>query len=353
MKSSSQPGFQFEEDRSETADHVGPNLERWLPIDGWPGYDVSAWGRVRSWWGGGGGKQGQRAIIDQPKLIGNHKVASGHRSVLLYRNQSTEKWRAKHHTLVLQTFVGSRPKGKIACHNNGDPCDNRIENLRWDSYKSNQIDRLKHGKSTKQVLTDALVSVVWKMIVEGRGSTEIARDLAISVSTVSAVRSGLTWTHITSTLAGWPLIRATDSEGKQPIFVPAEIARSTEEHWKLIENFPAYRISSFGRIQSRWERVIGGKRGEFRLGETWKVRVCYPNSDGHHFLWMSNGQQKGMKYLHQLVLAAFACPRPPGYVGCHIDGNKSNNHASNLRWDTIRSNARDRTYHASSRALCE
>lgn len=49
------------------------------------------------------------------------------------------------HNLVLEAFVGSRPKGMYACHNNGNPKDNRIENLRWDTPKNNVKDRNGHG----------------------------------------------------------------------------------------------------------------------------------------------------------------------------------------------------------------
>ena len=56
----------------------------------------------------------------------------GHLRVTLtdrHGNQSTKNV----HTLVLTTFVGDRPDGMQACHNNGDKTDNRLENLRWDT----------------------------------------------------------------------------------------------------------------------------------------------------------------------------------------------------------------------------
>jgi len=41
------------------------------------------------------------------------------------------------HHLVLEVFVGPRPEGTVACHNNGDGYDNRVRNLRWDTRKAN------------------------------------------------------------------------------------------------------------------------------------------------------------------------------------------------------------------------
>jgi hypothetical protein len=51
----------------------------------------------------------------------------------------------KVHRLVLETFVGPCPDGMECCHNNGDPADNRLENLRWDTLSSNAYDRVEHG----------------------------------------------------------------------------------------------------------------------------------------------------------------------------------------------------------------
>lgn len=53
-----------------------------------------------------------------------------------------------------------------------------------------------------------------------------------------------------------------------------------------------------------------------------------------------NGTRK-TQLVHQLVLKTFVGPRPKGYDSCHGDGDKSNNHLSNLRWDTRSENMKD------------
>ena len=62
----------------------------------------------------------------------------------------------------------------------------------------------------------------------------------------------------------------------------------------------------------------------------------------------SGGQstQKKTLKVHREVLKAFAGPCPPGMVACHANGDRQDNRAANLRWDTYKANARDRQVHA-------
>lgn len=45
------------------------------------------------------------------------------------------------HLYVLETFVGPRPEGMQACHGDGDPANNRLSNLRWDTCSNNNLDK--------------------------------------------------------------------------------------------------------------------------------------------------------------------------------------------------------------------
>ena len=49
------------------------------------------------------------------------------------------------HRLVLEAFVGPCPEGMECRHLNGDPSDNRVENLAWGTHQDNMDDRSKHG----------------------------------------------------------------------------------------------------------------------------------------------------------------------------------------------------------------
>ena len=50
------------------------------------------------------------------------------------------------HRLVLLAFQGEPKPGQETRHLNGDPKDNRLENLAWGSRKENRADTTKHGR---------------------------------------------------------------------------------------------------------------------------------------------------------------------------------------------------------------
>jgi len=49
------------------------------------------------------------------------------------------------HSLVSLAFFGPRPKGTEICHGDGNPQNNSIANLRYDTHSANMLDSIKHG----------------------------------------------------------------------------------------------------------------------------------------------------------------------------------------------------------------
>ncbi len=102
----------------------------------------------------------------------------------------------------------------------------------------------------------------------------------------------------------------------------------TDEEWRPIEGFPSYEVSSFGRIR----RVTPDRFGrEPRVLKT-TPRNGYPRVD----LW-NGGARPIPVNVHRIVAAAFLGPGNGRHVN-HIDGNRLNNHISNLEWVTPREN---------------
>lgn len=104
--------------------------ERWKVHPKLLKYEVSDLGRVRRISGGHG------AVIG--RILKSHpNVRNGYYSVQLGRGI-----RRKIHTLVLETFIGFRPKGKCARHLDSEKSNNKLNNLRWGTYAENYLDRL-------------------------------------------------------------------------------------------------------------------------------------------------------------------------------------------------------------------
>lgn len=118
--------------------------EQWKPIPGWEGiYEVSDKGRVKAVARSYTQRPGVRAFRKE-RILATHPVRSGHHIVSL-RQVSRRRVSTGVHRLVLLAFVGPCPAGMEACHNNGIPSDNRIENLRWDTPSANTYDKVRHG----------------------------------------------------------------------------------------------------------------------------------------------------------------------------------------------------------------
>lgn len=89
--------------------------EIWRPIAEWPRHEISSLGRIR--------RTRPTLRILQPSPNGSYLSA---------RVQYGNDIRTRHiHYLVLEAFIGRRPKGYRARHINGDLHDNRLCNLEW------------------------------------------------------------------------------------------------------------------------------------------------------------------------------------------------------------------------------
>jgi hypothetical protein len=108
------------------------------------------------------------------------------------------------------------------------------------------------------------------------------------------------------------------------------------EEWKDITGFEGfYQISNFGRVKS-----LGGKCGSAIRKPS--IRSISLTKDGYEKVrLLKDGKDKTVR-IHRLVAEAFI-PNPEGKDTVnHIDGNKKNNHVSNLEW----ADRSEQLYHA-------
>jgi len=133
---------------------------------------------------------------------------------------------------------------------------------------------------------------------------------------------------------------------------------SAGEEWRDIPGYPCHQASTHGRIRSkgRWVRRLaksGARSDMWRPERVLKLQAWKPSGSDKTGALITRISQEGLgKYrtvfAHHLVLFAFVGPCPKGMIGCHSDGDPTNNFVGNLRWDTHKANAADARRHGTA-----
>jgi len=165
---------------------VGATREKWLPIRGWPAYEVSDRGRVRSFNITSPTKRrASTAKILRPSL--QHR--SKYLRVCLYAGGYRETVRI--HKLVADAFLGRCPKGLEVRHLDGKPANNKLANLKYGTPKENGEDRVKHGHTRRRTMSARDYERIRKKYAGGQFlQRELADEFTVAQSTISRVVKG-------------------------------------------------------------------------------------------------------------------------------------------------------------------
>lgn len=155
---------------------------------------VSNWGRIKSL---------SRKYQPNDKIIKLCKNKQGKKlrySISLFKNDISKRFYV--HSLVLEAFIGPRPRGMECRHLDGNPQNNKLENLKWGTKKENQHERIIHNtsntgsKNGMSKLMDKDIIIMRTRYENGEFGTKIAEDYNMDISGIYKILRKETWKHI-------------------------------------------------------------------------------------------------------------------------------------------------------------
>lgn len=114
-----------------------------------------------------------------------------------------------------------------------------------------------------------------------------------------------------------------------------------QETWVPIPCYEGvYEVSDLGGVRSipRVVRDANGRRARNLKG---KLLQAHVKASGHLQITLCKNGVARAAHVHRLVAESFVAGRSPGDEVCHINGDPSDNMASNLRWGSRQSNVDD------------
>lgn len=202
-------------------------MEVWKPVVGYElTHLVSNMGRVRRLRHKVLASNGQSRTIRGKMLVATTVDSDGYPQVSI-------KGRLHFiHKLVAEAFIGPRPHGMEICHNDGKRKNAKAVNLRYDTKKNNQADKVLHGTALRgstmpaAKLTEKSALEIYNRAKAGEKVVDLAKEFGVCSSTISVMLSGKTWTHVT----GGSLDR---SETNPRSTISVDTARAIKQRIKL------------------------------------------------------------------------------------------------------------------------
>ncbi len=174
--------------------------EIWKPIINYEDYyEISNYGRVKS------------LKFGKEKILKPGTDNKGYLYVILRSNNKSKKYFV--HRLVMDAFIGRCPYGMEICHNDGNPLNNKKENLRYDTHSANQKDRIKHNKiggmfknghkssighnNSMSKINDSIVRIIRHLADNGNLTQKEIGDIwGLRAATISSIKTRKIWKHI-------------------------------------------------------------------------------------------------------------------------------------------------------------
>ncbi len=167
-------------------------------VPGFPGYRISRSGLLESSWG----SSANAAPWQAPWRVIKGSLNRRYVTVDIRSFADGTRRSMSLHRLVARAWLGSIPDGMDVCHCNGDPTDNRVENLRIDTRQANIDDRELHGRTARgsrhgiAKITESQASEIRNRLDSGETRKAVAAAYSLNYTTVDRIGKRKTWQHV-------------------------------------------------------------------------------------------------------------------------------------------------------------
>ena len=169
--------------------------EIWKKIPGYPDYEASDLGKVRSY----KGANQNSPLRKKPRIMKQRIPDDGYPRVTL-QDKNGRKVVRQVHLLVARAFLGPA-NGRDVLHKDGKRSNRKLSNLYYGSHQRNMDDKYAHGthgmgeRNTRALLTEKERNTILRLKDE-MTQQEIADKYGIARQTVSDIHRGVTWSHV-------------------------------------------------------------------------------------------------------------------------------------------------------------
>jgi len=174
------------------------SAEQWLPVAGYPDYEVSNLGRVRR------STEGRASAAGRLMTACNHPM--GYKIVVLRTGDAMKRRTVLVHRLVAAAFLGTHPSRPHVNHKDFDRTNNRADNLEW----CTQLENVRHAfaasrrtspnmkgeRNTNTRLTDDDIRDIRSLRSGGVSRADLARRYGITPAQVWVIATKRQWRHV-------------------------------------------------------------------------------------------------------------------------------------------------------------
>lgn len=236
--------------------------EEWRPIPGRPGFEASSHGRV---------KRCARVVHVPETIYKGSPNRKGYLTTVFSLDGKHASVRV--HDEVAKAFLGRRPEGMVIRHLDGDPQNNRPENLRYGTHLENMADRDRHGRTTRgedrpnRKLSESDVERI--VVLKGSATIkEIAEAFHVGNTAIRQIWGGHAWKHVS---------RLSPVLGKRPRYraenCPPAVQGETSPRAKLtasdVQSIRMLEGVLSNRALARMFGVTGPTIGQILRGVSW------------------------------------------------------------------------------------